>query len=233
MPAKKASQNQNKKRPSSQSGQNCSNRKFVCEFKNEAQGLAWAAFQQHDVLFLVGPAGTGKTHLACAFAVEQILSKQKKKIIMTRPIVEAGESLGFLPGELEEKIHPYMVPMYDCLGKLVGHQGPDRERVEDALEAVPLAFMRGRTFDDAICIFDEAQNASMLQLKMFLTRFGENSKLIITGDPMQSDLGGEVALVNVMNRLVPSIDGVGKVHFGKSAIVRHPLVGKIIEKLEE
>ena len=233
MPAKKATQNQSKKRSNQSSQSGGHNRKFVCEFKNEAQGLAWAAFQQHDVLFLVGPAGTGKTHLACAFAVEQILSKQRKRIIMTRPIVEAGESLGFLPGDLEEKIHPYMVPMHDCLNKLVGHQGTDREKIENALEAVPLAYMRGRTFDDAICIFDEVQNASLLQLKMFLTRFGENSKLIITGDPMQSDLGGEVALMNVMNRLVPSTEGVGKVHFGKSAIVRHPLVGKIIEKLEE
>jgi phosphate starvation-inducible PhoH-like protein len=123
--------------------------------------------------------------------------------------------------------------MYDCLDKLVGRESPEREKVEKSLDPVPLAYMRGRTFDDAICIFDEAQNASMLQLKMFLTRFGENSKLIITGDPNQSDIGGEVALTNVMNRLTPDVEGISKVHFNKSSIVRHPLVGRIIEKLEE
>ena len=205
---------------------------FHIEFKNQAQGLAWAAFKQHDVLFLSGPAGTGKTHLACAFAIEQILSNQKKKIIMTRPVVEAGESLGFLPGTFEEKINPYMLPMYDCMDKLVGKEGPWRDKINFAMEAAPLAYMRGRTFDDAICIFDEAQNASMMQLKLFMTRFGENSKLIITGDPTQSDLGGSVALVNVMQRL-HSVDGIGVVEFKPSQIVRHPLISKIIEKLED
>jgi phosphate starvation-inducible PhoH-like protein len=208
------------------------NGSFHVEFKNEAQGLAWAAFKQHDVLFLSGPAGTGKTHLACAFAIEQILSKQKKRIIMTRPVVEAGESLGFLPGTFEEKIDPYMMPMYDCMDKLVGKEGPWREKINYAMEAAPLAYMRGRTFDDAICIFDEAQNASLMQLKLFMTRFGENSKLIITGDPTQSDLPGKVALVNVMHKL-HCVEGIGIVEFKPSQIVRHPLISKIIEKLED
>lgn len=207
------------------------NGSFHIEFKNQAQGLAWAAFKQHDVLFLTGPAGTGKTHLACAFAIEQILTKEKKRIIMTRPVVEAGESLGFLPGTLDEKIDPYMMPMYDCMDKLVGKEGPWRDKINYAMEAAPLAYMRGRTFDDAICIFDEAQNASMMQLKLFMTRFGENSKLIITGDPSQSDLCGKVALVDVMQRL-HSVDGIGIVEFKPSQIVRHPLISKIIEKLE-
>lgn len=118
---------------------------FHIEFKNQAQGLAWAAFKQHDVLFLSGPAGTGKTHLACAFAIEQVLSNQKKKIIMTRPVVEAGESLGFLPGTFEEKINPYMLPMYDCMDKLVGKEGPWRDKINFAMEAAPLAYMRGRS----------------------------------------------------------------------------------------
>ena len=203
---------------------------FHIEFKGN-QGLAWAAFQQHDVLFLTGPAGTGKTHLACAFAIEQILSGTRKKIIMTRPVVEAGESLGFLPGTLEEKIDPYMTPMFDCMDKLVGKEGPWRDKINAAMEAAPLAYMRGRTFDDAICIFDEAQNASLMQLKLFMTRFGENSKLIITGDPSQSDLAGDVALTKIMHKL-HDVDGIGMVQFKAQQIVRHPLIGKILEKLE-
>ena len=207
---------------------------FHVEFKNQAQALAWAAFQQHDVLFLIGPAGTGKSFMACAFAIEQILNKQRKKIVLTRPIVESGESLGYLPGEFEEKVHPYMMPMYDCFDKLVGRSdaaNPQRERIDRALEVAPIAYMRGRTFDDAICIFDEAQNASLMQLKLFLTRFGENSKLIINGDPSQSDLPGSVALTHVMQKL-QGIPGIGILEFKPQHIVRHPLIGKILDKLE-
>jgi len=183
---------------------------------------------------MTGPAGTGKSYLACAFAIEQILNKEKRKIVITRPIVESGEKLGFLPGEFEEKVHPYMMPMYDCIDKLVGRSddnSPWRDKINSALEVAPIAYMRGRTFDDAVCIFDEAQNASMMQLKLFLTRFGENSKVILTGDPSQSDLGGEVALTNVMHRL-HGVPGVGFVQFKPQQIVRHPLVGRIIEALE-
>jgi len=204
---------------------------FHIEFKNDAQGLAYAAFKQHDVLFLIGPAGTGKSYLACAFAIEQILSKERRKIVLTRPIVESGESLGYLPGEFEEKVHPYMMPMYDCIDKLVGREGAWRDKINQALEICPLAYMRGRTFDNAVCIFDEAQNATMMQLKLFLTRFGENSKIVVTGDPTQSDLAGDVALTNVMHRL-SDVKGVGVVQFKANSIVRHPLVSKIIEKLE-
>lgn len=219
------------KKKSSKTGGN-----FHIEFKNDAQSMAWAAFQQHSVLFLIGPAGTGKSFLACAFAIERILQRESKKIVITRPIVESGESLGFLPGEFENKVYPYMLPMYDCIDKLVGHPDDNnawREKVDKAVEVAPIAYMRGRTFDDAVCIFDEAQNASMMQLKLFLTRFGENSKVIITGDPTQSDLGGgDVALTNVMNRL-KDVPGVGVVQFKANSIVRHPLVSDIIEKLEE
>jgi phosphate starvation-inducible protein PhoH and related proteins len=204
---------------------------FHIEFKNEAQSLAWEAFQQHDVLFLVGPAGCGKTHIAAAFAIEQILNKKRNKIVLTRPIVEAGESLGFLPGAFEDKVHPYMMPLCDCMDQMVGKEGPWRERVDFATEVAPIAFMRGRSFHDAVCIFDEAQNASMLQLKLFLTRFGENSKIIITGDPTQSDIGGKVALVEVMQKL-KGVEGIGIIEFKTNSIVRHSLVGKIIEKLE-
>lgn len=223
--AKQKGRNTSVSRPSGQGN-------FHIEFKNEAQGLAWAAFKQHDVLFLVGPAGSGKTFMSCAFAIEQILNKEKKRIILTRPVVESGESLGYLPGEFEEKMHPYMMPMYDCIDKLVGREGPWREKVIQSLEIAPLAYMRGRSFSDAICIFDEAQNASYLQLKLFLSRFEENSKVIITGDPTQSDLAGEVALTNIMHRL-HAISGIGVVQFKPQHIVRHPLIAKILERLEE
>lgn len=205
---------------------------FHLEFLNIAQKMAFAAFEQHDVLFLLGPAGTGKTHLACAFAISEIIAKKKKRIIMTRPIVESGESLGYLPGTFEEKVHPYMLPIYDCVGKLVGYEGNERERIDRCLEKAPLAYLRGRTFDNAIAVFDEAQNASYMQLKLFLTRMGENCKMIITGDPRQSDLRGEVALVEVVKKL-ESEPGIGIIEFKANSIVRHPIVGRILEKLED
>ena len=204
---------------------------FHVEFKNEAQSSAWNAFKQYDVLFLIGPAGCGKTFLASAFAIEQVLNKQKNKIILTRPIVEAGESLGFLPGEFEEKVHPYMMPIYDCMDQMIGPEGPWRDRVDQSIEVAPIAFMRGRSFANSICLFDEAQNASYLQLKLFLTRFGQNSKIIVTGDPTQSDIGGKVALIDVVQRL-RGVDGIGVIEFKNDSIVRHSLVGKILEKLE-
>lgn len=206
---------------------------FHLEFKNQAQKMAWGAFDQHDVLFLLGPAGTGKTHLACAFAIGEILAKRKKRIILTRPIVEAGESLGFLPGTFDEKVNPYMLPMYDCINKCVGVEGPQRDIINRSIEVAPIAYMRGRTFDDAICIFDEAQNATKSQLKLFMTRFGENSKIIITGDPLQSDIGGgSTSLVQIVKKL-EDLQGIRVIHFKASSIVRHPLIASIIEKFEE
>ena len=192
--------------------------------------MAWAAFEQQDVLFLLGPAGMGKTHLATAFAISEIISKRRQRIILTRPIVEAGESLGFLPGTFEEKVNPYMLPLFDCIGKLVGWEGPQREKIDRSLEIAPVAYLRGRTFDHSVCIFDEAQNATATQLKLFLTRFGENSKIIVTGDPNQSDLHGPVALVEIVNKL-QAVPGIGIIEFNNSNIVRHPLVATILEKL--
>lgn len=224
MPKKKTVANQ----PPKQHGKD-----FHIELLNGAQKLAWAAFQQHDVLFLIGPAGCGKTFLSCAFAVKELLSKSKSKIVLTRPIVEAGESLGYLPGDFYEKVNPYMMPMYDCLDKLVGKEGtPLRERIMGDIEIAPLAFMRGRTFDDAVCLLDEAQNCSMQQLKLFMTRFGENSKITITGDPNQSDLRGNVALIQAVRKL-RNVNGIGVVEFKNNSIVRHPLVGSILDALAE
>lgn len=174
---------------------------------------------------------THNTHLACAFAISEILSNRKRKVVLTRPIVEAGERLGYLPGTFEEKVNPYMMPMWDCIEKCVGREGGQRDKINAALEVAPIAFMRGRTFDDAVCIFDEAQNATMSQLKLFMTRFGQNSKIIITGDPKQSDIGYDSALMPVVKKL-EDLQGIGVIHFKASSIVRHPLIGSILEKLE-
>jgi phosphate starvation-inducible PhoH-like protein len=208
-----------------------SKRSFHMNFLHD-QKIAWSAFEQHDVLFLLGPAGTGKTYLACAFALNEVISKKKKKIVITRPVVEAGECLGFLPGTLEEKVYPYMLPIYDCIGRLVGYEGPQRESVNSCMEIAPLAYLRGRTFSDSVIILDEAQNASDMQLKMFLTRFADNTKVIVTGDPDQSDVRwpGNLPLTNVVTRL-ETLDGIGIVKFAPSGIVRHPLVGKILDRL--
>ena len=200
------------------------------EFLNSTQKVAWSAFEQNEVLFLIGPAGSGKSHLATAFAISEVLSKKKHRIILTRPIVEAGEKLGFLPGDFGQKVDPYMLPLYDCIGKLVGWEGPEREKINRAVEVAPIAYMRGRTFDDAVCIFDEAQNATYMQLRLFLTRFGKNSKIIVTGDPTQSDLPGEIALARVIDKL-ETLSGVGIVKFDNTNIVRNPLVASILERL--
>lgn len=206
-------------------------REFKIELLNSAQKLAWAAFQKHDVLFLIGPAGCGKTYIATAFAIKSLLSREKDKIILTRPIVEAGESLGFLPGDFYEKVNPYMMPIYDCMDKLVGIDGTRREKILEKTEVCPLAFMRGRSFGNSVCIFDESQNATKEQIKLFMSRFEKNSKLIITGDPRQSDIGKSSALMDVVNRL-KGVPGIGIVEFQNNSILRHPLVGAILEKLE-
>lgn len=207
---------------------------FHIEFWNTAQKLAWASLQQHDVIFLIGPAGTAKTFLACAYAIEQVLNnKDVKQIVLTRPIVEAGESLGFLPGDLNEKVNPYMMPMFDSLDVLVGKNNPCRDRVNASLRVSPLAYMRGLSFRQSICIFDEAQNATRNQLKLFLSRFCQGSKVIINGDPMQSDLpGGKELLTETVERL-KGVPGIGVVEFSSESIVRHPLVSKILDKLED
>lgn len=206
---------------------------FRFEFMNEAQRMAWGEFDQHDVLFLLGPAGTGKTQLACAFAISEILAKKKQKIVMTRPVVEAGESLGYLPGTFMEKLNPYMLPMYDCMERCIGKDTPEREIVDKSIEIAPIAYCRGRTFQDSVCIFDEAQNATTSQIKLFMTRFGHNSKMIITGDPQQSDIrNGHLMLLEVAEKM-KGVRGIGVLKFEACSIVRHPLIAEILCKFDQ
>ena len=201
------------------------------ELRNDSQRAAWGAMSEDLVTFLLGAAGSGKTFLAMAYAINAVLERKCEKIVLTRPIVESGEKLGFLPGTFGEKVNPYMQPLYDAMEILVGRGGAQREAVNKAVVLAPLCYMRGRTFTDAICIFDEAQNASYAQLKLFLTRLGQNTQFIITGDPEQSDLyAHDVPLMNVVKKL-STIDEISTIRFDNNAIVRHPLITKMLRRL--
>lgn len=187
------------------------------------------AIERHDVVFGIGPAGTGKTYLAVAQAVAFLTAKKVSRIILARPAVEAGEKLGFLPGDLQEKVNPYVRPLYDALYDLLDEDHVDRLIERGTIEVAPLAFMRGRTLNDACVILDEAQNSTSEQMKMFLTRLGFGSKAIITGDITQIDLppGRISGLVEVM-RIIDRVDGIEFVRFSDRDVVRHPLVQKIV-----
>jgi phosphate starvation-inducible PhoH-like protein len=207
------------------------NHSFELRYKNAEQRLAFSVYEQHDIIFLLGPAGTGKSHLACMFALHDLIEGNKERIVLTRPIVEAGESLGYLPGTFSEKTDPYMLPLYDCIQKMVP-KGNMAEQIQSCTEVAPLAYMRGRTFDDSVCILDESQNCTWGQLVLFLTRLGEHSKMIITGDPNQTDIGRDSALMDVVHRL-EGVDGIGMVRFSEDCIVRHKLVSEIIKRLQK
>jgi len=190
-------------------------------------------FELNDLVFAIGPAGTGKTYTAIALAVKALKSKAIRKIILSRPAVEAGEKLGFLPGDMKEKIDPYLQPLYDALQDMVTPLKL-REYIENGtIQIAPLAFMRGRTLTDAVVILDEAQNTTRLQLKMFLTRMGLNTKMIVTGDITQIDLPTtqKSGLIDAMS-VLKNVKGVSRVDFDKSDIVRHKLVQKIVEAYE-
>ena len=189
--------------------------------------------KRNDVTFSVGPAGTGKTFMAVAFAVSALTSKEVDRIVLCRPAVEAGENLGFLPGDLKEKVDPYLAPFYDSLGEMISISKYKPLIADKVIEIIPLAFMRGRTLNNAFMILDEAQNATKTQMKMFLTRLGNNSKAIITGDTTQIDLPNNVksGLAEVVD-LLKNIDGIGFAHLTSKDVVRHKLVREIIDAYE-
>ncbi|MFT4900305.1 MAG: phosphate starvation-inducible PhoH-like protein [Flavobacteriales bacterium] len=192
------------------------------------------AMKNNDLLFAIGPAGTGKTYTAVALAVQALKNRQVKRIILTRPAVEAGENLGFLPGDLKEKLDPYMQPLYDALRDMIPHEKLAEFIETGIIEVAPLAFMRGRTLDKAYCIMDEAQNATEGQLRMFLTRMGKSAKFIITGDATQIDLPKKQAsgLLNSI-KVLENIKGISFVKLDGKDVIRHKLVKKIIEAYEK
>ncbi|HEU0029251.1 MAG TPA: PhoH family protein [Kofleriaceae bacterium] len=197
--------------------------------KGAAQKQYVDLVRQNDIVFAVGPAGTGKTYLAVALAVRALLDKQIRRIILTRPAVEAGERLGFLPGTLEEKIDPYLRPLYDALHDMLDSERLDRLLSDGTIEIAPLAFMRGRTLSGSFVILDEAQNTTPEQMKMFLTRMGFDSKVIVTGDVTQTDLPrGQRSGLRDALELVEGIRGIGNVAFSDADVVRHPLVAALI-----
>ncbi|MCZ0873408.1 PhoH family protein [Peribacillus sp. AS_2] len=192
------------------------------------------AIKKLDLVFGIGPAGTGKTYLAVVMAINALKNGHVKRIILTRPAVEAGESLGFLPGDLKEKVDPYLRPLYDALHDLLGMEQTLRMIERGTIEIAPLAYMRGRTLEDAFVILDEAQNTTEAQMKMFLTRLGFGSKMVITGDRTQIDLpkGMKSGLVRV-EEILKNVKGLSFVYFEQSDVVRHPLVAKIITAYEQ
>lgn len=198
---------------------------------NQARYLE--AINQSDIVFGIGPAGTGKTYLAVAMAVAALKARKVKRIILTRPAVEAGERLGFLPGDLQAKIDPYLRPLYDALYDMLDSDRFESYLQSGVIEVAPLAFMRGRTLNDAFIILDEAQNTTPEQMKMFLTRMGFSSKVVVTGDVTQVDLPRNVKSgLAVARRTLENIEGIHFHHFAESDVVRHPLVGKIVRAYE-
>ncbi len=198
--------------------------------KSEGQRGYVRAIQEHDIVIGIGPAGTGKTYLAVACAVDALYKKRVRRIILARPAVEAGENLGFLPGDLQEKVDPYLRPLYDALEDMMPHERVQRALEDGTIEIAPLAYMRGRTLSDAFVILDEAQNATTAQMKMFLTRLGLNSRVVITGDKTQIDLPrrSDSGLLEV-ERILSGIDGIAVVYLDARDVIRHRLVKDIID----
>ncbi len=188
------------------------------------------AIADHDMLFAIGPAGTGKTYIAIALAVKALKEKQVRRIILSRPAVEAGEKLGFLPGELKDKLDPYLQPLYDALEEMIPTQRLRTYMESDVIQIAPLAYMRGRTLNDAVVILDEAQNTTHHQMKMFLTRLGRNSKMIITGDLSQVDLPrGVTSGLRIAERILSNVEQIPFVYFDAQDIVRHPIVQLVVD----
>ena len=197
------------------------------------QKLYLEAIEKHDMVFGIGPAGTGKTYLAVSMAVRALLEKKVNRIVLTRPAVEAGERLGFLPGTLQEKIDPYLKPLYDALYDMLDVERVDRHLERGVIEIAPIAFMRGRTLNDSFVILDEAQNTTPEQMKMFLTRVGYNTKTVITGDVTQIDLPfGKMSGLIEAEKIISGVEGIAFIHFNERDVVRHPLVQRIVRAYE-
>jgi phosphate starvation-inducible protein PhoH and related proteins len=192
------------------------------------------ALGSRDMIFALGPAGTGKTYLAVAQAVQQLITGSVQRLILSRPAVEAGERLGFLPGDMKEKVDPYLRPIYDALYDCMPPEQVERRIASGEIEIAPIAFMRGRTLADAFVILDEAQNTTPAQMKMFLTRFGQNSRMVICGDPRQVDIPGGDSMSGLADavRRLEGVEGIGVVRFSSADVVRHPIVGRIVEAYE-
>lgn len=202
--------------------------------RTPAQAHYMRELTTHDMIFALGPAGTGKTYIAVAQAVAQLINGSVQRLILSRPAVEAGERLGFLPGDMKEKVDPYLRPLYDALYDCLPAEQVERRIASGEIEIAPIAFMRGRTLADAFVILDEAQNTTPAQMKMFLTRFGQNSRMVICGDPNQTDLPGGVAksgLADGTMRL-EGVEGISMCRFTAADVVRHPIVGRIVEAYE-
>lgn len=202
--------------------------------RTENQKLLVDTFHENDMVFAIGPAGTGKTFIAIALAVKALKNKEIRKIILSRPAVEAGEKLGFLPGEMKDKLDPYLQPLYDALQDMIPAAKLKEYMESNVIQIAPLAFMRGRTLNDAVIILDEAQNTTTHQIKMFLTRLGMNAKMIITGDVTQIDLPSSTTsgLVQAM-QILKGVKGIGKIEFDKKDIVRHKLVQRIVDAYDK
>jgi phosphate starvation-inducible protein PhoH and related proteins len=204
-------------------------RKRLVRARTAAQDAYIRALRRHQLVFGAGPAGTGKTWLAVAHAVLLFERKDVDRIVLSRPAVEAGERLGFLPGDMREKVDPYLRPIYDALYDLMDARIVERALQAGEIEIAPLAFMRGRTLSNAVVILDEAQNTTSMQMKMFLTRLGENSRMIVTGDPSQVDLpNGQISGLAEATRLLANVEGIGHVTFTAQDVIRHELVGRIV-----
>jgi phosphate starvation-inducible PhoH-like protein len=201
--------------------------------RTRMQATYMEALARDDMIFALGPAGTGKTYLAVAQAVQQLIGGSVDRLILSRPAVEAGERLGFLPGDMKEKVDPYLRPLYDALYDMLPAEQVERRIASGEIEIAPIAFMRGRTLSDAVIILDEAQNTTPAQMKMFLTRFGMRSRMVICGDPLQVDLPDPTksGLADAVGRL-EGVQGIATIRFTTTDVVRHPLVGRIVDAYE-
>lgn len=209
-------------------------RKKTITPRSNTQADYMRQLNSRDIIFALGPAGTGKTYLAVAQAISQLITGSVQRLILSRPAVEAGEKLGFLPGDMKDKVDPYLRPLYDALYDCMPPEQVDRRIASGEIEIAPIAFMRGRTLGDAFVILDEAQNTTREQMKMFLTRFGQNSRMVICGDPRQVDIpGGDrmSGLADAVER-VEGLEGIGVTRFTAADVVRHPIVGRIVEAYE-